>query len=1635
MALSDEEVGLSGPAPSLRIDPAVQQQRDAEATRLKVAEQNGGAGLVRTSAVIPGSRASPSVLSDADVGLGAVEKPTSGFTSGFGIESWDDYKKAFTNESFLGGLKKAYDNGSLRDMATRAFWSGQPGEARAPFGENEGGAVTGRVQRGGRNPIQTQLSLNEVIAEAKKDPAKFLGGLARAAVIDPELLLLPAAVGVGAKAARGAKIIGAGATGAGVNMGVTAAQELGETGKLDGRKIEQSGALGFGMGAPFGLLGRAERRPAGPTPDNVPPGSRGVFDYEPPPAGPEADPRAARDLTSPLDLLDTAAGDKQRNATMRAYRAVQEGWDLKRTERARKGDKLFGAELDRLMKERDEARQAFQDTMQGEVLPPEAGAPPSLDRPTAAGPGPLAPRDGGPGAGNPADLFGDSPLARQAQGLLRAPEEAQRLLPDERAPLVKEGSAKKAELDAEIKRLQGELKEVQTMSGKGSSAKTQELEGQLKIAQVKRNNWDATLSAIEGMPGWAKTLGIGAAAYTGAKASGQDAEDALALGAAALAVKGKGGMWHSKAMEVLADPIRKSILPDVLRHDPVTAGEVPVVDAWAQKASSSYLNKHMGTETDPLRDIEIPFGEGTKKWGEVTDQLVSKQSAGHLRNLDRSRNANEFNLDARILDTEPIYRLDKFGEAQQASKALKSYLSHVGDYLRQNVPPEKLQQYDLVRAVKETSQNDARVAKEMEKEAANAWKDLPVHKEYPDGFKWVELKLPEKLTEEQARGIRPYTPEEIRQSMGGAGDEGYVATGADGKPITNSYTGNWAGAKSPEEAWLAGQLAREGNQMGHCVGGYCEGVATGESRIFSLRDPKGKSHVTVEVGPEELLNDGTGKIVPISDIQQIKGKQNRAPASTYLPYVQDFVKSGKWGEVGDLENTGLYNIGTKSGSTYPPGLPPELQSIPPRELAAKLGGEGYYSQEEIGRALNELKGTGGPHGERGSIDPKLLIRGGLALGGAALGGYLSDDNPALGAIAGGLLGGILPSKFVRAGAADVAKMADYGLGTLSTRIGNISESLKFRGRELERNVLKEGHRYIQQGDPFLVGLNKLPKEQKAELERSILTGAPAKTEALLKSIGDSRLVKDWKGLQAGLKDLGGKLVREGRFPAERADYFPRIVKDLDGLKEVLGDKSRTHLEEVLRKAEVASVRNRGRGLNEIEQAKIVNQALREVPPGFGQPGYAKPRSVDEITPQLQPFYATPTESYHSYIRRAVEDLETAKFFGRDLVNSVKDGNNFINVESSIGELVKREIDAGKMTFKQAEELRGMLNSRFSQKEPTKGIVQDIKNIANAGLLGNIVSAATQLGDIGTAVALNGLKPSLSAAARQLTGNNRVNMRDFGLVDHISEEFVSTRGSAKALNAAFKWGLFSKVDAVGKNVAMNAALTKFEGMARTDEGRAEIARRYGSAFGDELPQVLDDLKAKKVTDRVEAILFSELSDIQPISKMEMPQGYLDHPNGRVMYMLKTFMIKQMDIARTRGYNEIRQGNVARGMTNLAKFGLALGISGATTNMIQDWILGKEANWEASDVPENVLKTFGWSEYVRDKAGKEGFLKTAAGIMAPPYRMFDDILKADPKAVQYIPLVGKLYYNHMMGGAEKSDAAKEKRQRAKERKELK
>jgi hypothetical protein len=269
------------------------------------------------------------------------------------------------------------------------------------------------------------------------------------------------------------------------------------------------------------------------------------------------------------------------------------------------------------------------------------------------------------------------------------------------------------------------------------------------------------------------------------------------------------------------------------------------------------------------------------------------------------------------------------------------------------VRPESLGRMGLAQAAERVGLINQFRAKEMERAALSNLDSPAVQtfKEYtennPMGLRWTELKAPDDIPEGYSVRLSNDAPR-----------EGYFgAYGPDGQPIAWGPTEEGMRRKAIETP-LQQALDYEGNTMGHCVGGYCPDVMEGRSRIFSLRDAKGEPHVTIETRPgdqsevyrqaiadlrdteywpawiqkqqdqsrtgnfgstRDLVDymnefrtsqglEPIGMDIP-NDIVQIKGKQNAKPKDAYIPFFRDFVQSGKWGQIGDEENSGLRRLG------------------------------------------------------------------------------------------------------------------------------------------------------------------------------------------------------------------------------------------------------------------------------------------------------------------------------------------------------------------------------------------------------------------------------------------------------------------------------------------------------------------------------------------------------------------------------------------------------------------------------------------------------------------------------------------------------------------------------------------------------
>jgi PcfJ-like protein len=391
--------------------------------------------------------------------------------------------------------------------------------------------------------------------------------------------------------------------------------------------------------------------------------------------------------------------------------------------------------------------------------------------------------------------------------------------------------------------------------------------------------------------------------------------------------------------------------------DPKKVGEIQALPARLAEANLAELerskakinldakvNEHLektypSLSNQQINDLVIRMGIDEKE-SMVGDNAYSNANAkAHsLRSSDDNVNLRRLKEDPDINKIAPeanIYSVQTY----------PLMFEHILDVLKEDLAngrlkPEDLKNISVEQAVRKTADYDKEMARKMAEAQFKITEGMPVHKEYPEGYKWIELTAPKK---ELPSGWS------VKEALNPMGGKQFQVFDENGSPIVGAYGRTEKSAlnsatKQLGRPELEKALQYEGETMGHCVGGYCPDVLERRSRIFSLRDTKGEPHVTVEVKPNQHLDYNTWFDRQPEEIQnriaqrrledrnhdiyegpeyladresqppkivQIKGKQNLAPKEQYLPFVQDFVKSGNWSDVGDLKNTGLNKIGNQ----------------------------------------------------------------------------------------------------------------------------------------------------------------------------------------------------------------------------------------------------------------------------------------------------------------------------------------------------------------------------------------------------------------------------------------------------------------------------------------------------------------------------------------------------------------------------------------------------------------------------------------------------------------------------------------------------------------------------------------------------
>jgi hypothetical protein len=162
---------------------------------------------------------------------------------------------------------------------------------------------------------------------------------------------------------------------------------------------------------------------------------------------------------------------------------------------------------------------------------------------------------------------------------------------------------------------------------------------------------------------------------------------------------------------------------------------------------------------------------------------------------------------------------------------------------------------------------------------------------------------------------------------------------------------------------------------------------------------------------------------------------------------------------------------------------------------------------------------------------------------------------------------------------------------------------------------------------------------------------------------------------------------------------------------------------------------------------------------------------------------------------------------------------------------------------------------------------------------------------------------------------------------------------------------------------------------------------------------------------------------------MPEYYLRGGNGRILYMLKTFTLKMLDVY----HNEVGlmfKTNPAQAMKNLVRLTSALIVMGVGVDWLKDFLLGRAK--DLSDyATDNILKAVGLSKWTIYKAKQEGVELALLQTILPPSTIVSDLIKdvndisfkrtkelSEARIWGKVPLVGKFYYWWFGGGQQKT-----------------
>lgn len=240
-------------------------------------------------------------------------------------------------------------------------------------------------------------------------------------------------------------------------------------------------------------------------------------------------------------------------------------------------------------------------------------------------------------------------------------------------------------------------------------------------------------------------------------------------------------------------------------------------------------------------------------------------------------------------------------------------------------------------------------------------------------------------------------------------------------------------------------------------------------------------------------------------------------------------------------------------------------------------------------------------------------------------------------------------------------------------LGKYSKELVLKNRRLEIAKMSNIRDYNARILPFLEKWQQMSDADKFRLDMALKNHVTLDIDAL---VAQYHMENEWYQVRQVLDDIHNDMLDVGIDVKYMQDYFPRGVKDTDGLldeieKRVQADPDAKY--SMIERTLEEKFRN-GRQYSEADVVQLVNALMRGYGGGItlSNIGNVKARTLELIDEELNEYYRSSPDALINYIAGSVEMIENKRYFGKESADIQLIRNRIRNRATKIKDFTEME---------------------------------------------------------------------------------------------------------------------------------------------------------------------------------------------------------------------------------------------------------------------------------------------------------------------------------------------------------------------------